>query len=114
MSIGPSRGDIWLADLDPTRGREQAGRRPTLIVSGDDFNAGPRRLVMLIPLTTAPRGFLWHVPVMPPEGGLRQPSLIMCEQLRAASIERLVVRWGAVASATLARVEERLRILLDL
>ena len=31
----PSRGESWLADLDSTRGHEQAGRRPILIVSED-------------------------------------------------------------------------------
>jgi mRNA interferase MazF len=31
----PSRGDIWLIDLNPTRGREQSGTRPCLVVSVD-------------------------------------------------------------------------------
>lgn len=34
----PLRGEIWLATLDPTVGREQAGTRPTLIISDDLFN----------------------------------------------------------------------------
>ena len=33
------RGDIYWAELDPTRGNEQAGRRPVLILSQDVFNA---------------------------------------------------------------------------
>ncbi|NLJ36638.1 MAG: type II toxin-antitoxin system PemK/MazF family toxin, partial [candidate division WS1 bacterium] len=37
----PSRGDIWMLDLDPTRGHEQAGKRPGLIVSADPLNHGP-------------------------------------------------------------------------
>ncbi len=37
----PGRGEVWLADLNPTRGHEQAGRRPVLVVSEDLFNRGP-------------------------------------------------------------------------
>ena len=47
----PPRGEVWLADLDPTRDREQAGRRPVLIVSEDLFNHGPADLVIICPLT---------------------------------------------------------------
>ena len=36
----PCRGDIWLVNLDPTQGREQAGRRPALVVSVDLFKIG--------------------------------------------------------------------------
>jgi len=40
---------MWLADLDPTRGHEQAGRRPVLVVSDDIFNRGPADLVIILP-----------------------------------------------------------------
>jgi len=43
----PGRGEVWLADLDPTRGHEQAGRRPVLVVSDDIFNRGPADLVII-------------------------------------------------------------------
>jgi mRNA interferase MazF len=42
----PRRGEIWLADLRPTHGREQAGRRPVLVLSVDSFNSGPADLVI--------------------------------------------------------------------
>ncbi|WP_198471546.1 type II toxin-antitoxin system PemK/MazF family toxin [Acetomicrobium sp. S15 = DSM 107314] len=37
----PSRGEIWLVDLNPLRGHEQAGRRPSLVISVNGFNYGP-------------------------------------------------------------------------
>ena len=40
----PVRGEVWLADLNPTRGHEQARRRPVLVVSDDLFNRGPAGL----------------------------------------------------------------------
>jgi len=44
----PRRGEVWLADLGPTRGHEQAGRRPVLIISDDIFNRGPADLVEVL------------------------------------------------------------------
>lgn len=110
----PSRGEVWLVDLDPARGHEQAGKRPGLVVSVDLFNRGPAELVVVVPLTTRAKGIPWHVPVEPPEGGLEQKSFIKCEDVRSVAKERLTSRLGAVSSETLAAVEDRLRILLGL
>jgi mRNA interferase MazF len=110
----PLRGEIWTIDLNPTRGHERAGKRPALIVSDDVFNAGPAGLVIVLPLTTKSKGVRSHVPVQPPEGGLRKPSFIKCEDVRSAVVERLGHRMGAVAPATLEAVAMRLRILMDL
>jgi mRNA interferase MazF len=116
--LRPSRGDIWLAD--PARdviGHEQIGRRPVLIVSADQFNraaGGWWPLAVVVPLTTRDRGIALHVPIQPPEGGLRQASVLLPEQLYAADQRRLVERWGRVFEATLRQVEDRLRIVLDL
>ena len=48
----PARGEVWLADLNPVRGHEQAGRRPVLVVSEDLFNQGPAGLAVVLPLTS--------------------------------------------------------------
>jgi mRNA interferase MazF len=114
QKILPQRGEIWLADLDPTRGREQAGRRPVLVVSVGAFNESKAGLAVVIPLTSTARGIPWHVAVVPPEGGLKNSSYLMCEAIRSVSRERLLKRWGAVSVAVRAEVEDRLRILLGL
>lgn len=110
----PSRGEIWEVNLNPTRGHEQSGIRPALVMSVDAFNHGPADLVVLLPITTTDRGIPLHVPLRPPEGGVRRPSYIKCEDVRSVSRERLVVPWGSVTAATMRAVEDRLRILLDL
>ena len=84
MAALPSRGEIWLADLDPTRGHEQAGTRPVMIVSSDMLNHGPARLVFVAPLTRTDRGIPFHVPINPPEGGVRTRSFILCDAVRSA------------------------------
>ncbi len=110
----PLRGDIWLADLNPVRGHEQAGRRPVLVVSVDAFNAGRADLVIVIPITSTLRPIPFHVTVQPPEGGLTNASALLCEAVRSISKDRLVTRWGSLTSSTMALVEDRLRLLLGL
>lgn len=68
--IQPARGEVWSVNLDPSKGREQAGRRPALILSVDQFNHGPAELVVVIPITSKAKGIPFHVSVNPPEGGL--------------------------------------------
>jgi mRNA interferase MazF len=110
----PLRGEIWMIDLDPTRGHEQAGTRPALIVSDDVFNSGPAGLVIVLPLTSKSKGVRSHVAVQPPEGGLRKPSYIKCEDVRSVAIERLGKRLGVVSPTTVESVALRLRILMSL
>ena len=100
--------------LDPTRGREQAGRRPALVLSADLLNASAAGIVSVLPITSRDRGIRSHVAVEPPEGGLAVPSWILCEQVRTTSRERLLGRIGAVSPRTLAAVADRVRVLLDL
>ena len=110
----PSRGEIWLVNLNLTRGHEQAGIRPGLVVSVDLFNHGPAGLVVLLPLTTQDKGIPFHLEVNPPEGGLSAKSFIKCEDIRSVAKERLSRQLGAVSSTTMVAVEDRMRILLEL
>jgi len=108
------RGELWLADLSPTIGREQAGLRPVLITSSDYFNQGFAQLVYAIPITSKDKHIRSHVAVWPPEGGLTLPSFIMCEAMRSISKERIVKQLGVVSLETIRKVEDTLRILLDM
>ena len=108
------RGEIWMANLSPTIGREQAGLRPVLIPSNDYFNQGFAQLVFAIPITSKDKKIRSHIAVFPPEGGLNLPSFIMCEAMRSVSKERLIKKLGIISSKTMEAVEDNLRILLDL
>jgi mRNA interferase MazF len=110
----PVRGEVWLANLDPTRGREQAGRRPVLVVSHDLFNDGPADLVVVCPITSRRRGIASHVELRPPEGGLKVESVVMCEAIRSIAKQRLHRPWGRVDRETMSEVGDVLRILLAL
>lgn len=88
------------------------------LVSDDAFNAGLAGLVMAIPLTSKvakSKTIPAHVRIDPPEAGLKVPSAILCDQLRAISKHRLgKAPWGTVSAATLAEVERVVRVLLGL
>lgn len=89
------RGDILWADLDPVRGREQAGRRPVLVISQDVFNDRSGTVVALA-LTSQPptAGFPLTYPL--PSAGLPKPSWVKISQIRTLSAERLGERLGSV------------------
>jgi mRNA interferase MazF len=110
----PRRREIWLADLNPTRGREQTGRRPVLVLSVDSFNAGPADLIVVLPLTSTLRDIPLHVVVRKGDGGIRNDSAILCEAIRSISKDGLISRWGLVSPQVISEVEDRLRILLAL
>ena len=109
------RGEVWLVDLDPTRGHEQSKARPCLVVSDDRFNRSASGLVVVVPLTTVDREIPWHVRVAAGDGGLRQESWAMVDQVRTVSRDRLAGDpWGRVSAGVMAAVEDRLRLLLGL
>ena len=107
------RGEVWITALDPVIGREQAKTRPALVLSADEFNTRSG-LVSILPITGTHRPWMTRVAVIPPEGGLEEPSSIICEQVRTVSIQRLSKRMGTVSPQTLARASDIVRLLLKL
>lgn len=114
IPVSPRRGDVWFGDLDPIVGHEQESLRPLLVISDDRFNAGSSRRCVIVPITRTDKNLRIHVRVAPPEGSLREPSVILCDHPRSISHDRLDHRQGRVSPQTMAAVEDRLRRLLDL
>lgn len=110
----PTRGEIWMADLNPVIGREQADVRPVVILSVAAFNQSGAELVIVLPLTSKDKGYPQHIAVSPPEGGLSVRSFIKCEDVRSISKEQLRELRGSVSLLTLQMVEDRVRLLIGL
>jgi mRNA interferase MazF len=106
------RGEVWFVDLEPARGREQAGRRPAVAVSVDQLGRGPSERAIVVPLTGTDHGQRLHVPVDRPNGGVRQRSYAMPEMVRSVSRDRLVERWGTLDDATPGEIARRVRLLV--
>lgn len=90
------RGSIHWADLEPTIGHEQAGRRPVLVVSRRPFNA-QSRTVITFPLTSAPQRLGFPFRTLVPPGILPKPSWVKLGQVRTIAVQRLGARLGQVS-----------------
>ena len=103
------RGEVWLADLNPTRGSEQAGQRPVLIFQNDVINKFTTTL-LTIPFTTNLRraSLPSCVKVSKGEGGLTNDSVALCHQLRVLDKTRLQKKLGGLSEETMAAIETRL------
>lgn len=108
------RGDLLWAAPDPHVGREQTGRRPVLIVSSDDALQTIPHVVTTVPLTTREKTWSTRVLVTGGKTGLDKPTWAICEQVRTISTQRLADPIGAADNATMRRVDQVLRYLLDL
>lgn len=99
VSRAPSRGEVYLVDLDPTRGSEIEKTRPCLVVSPDELNHH-LRTVIVAPMTTGGQPSPWRVP-----GRFKQKEgRVALDQLRTVDRERLAQRVGALSAETLGEV----------
>jgi len=114
MHVKPQKGEVWFVQLDPTVEREQAKKRPCLVISANPFNNSKAELVIVIPITSTRRGLSTHVQINPPEGGVVNTSYLMCEQVRSVSVNRFAANsTGRVGAGTLNMIEQILTMLLD-
>jgi len=106
--MNPKRGEIWLADLNPTRGSEQAGTCPVLVFQ-NDFISRFSTTVLAIPFTTNLRRASLPTCLLIEKGasGLSSDSVLLCHQLRVLDKGRLLRRIGCVSAQTLAAIEGR-------
>lgn len=107
------RGDVWLVDFGDPIGREQAGRRPAVVVSADALNAGPAGLLIVVPVTTTRRGLPSHIEIEPGDSGLDEISYAKCEDVKSISDRRLIARLGTTEPGVLLGITRVLRHLLD-
>lgn len=106
------RGDIRWADLNPVRGREQAGQRPVLILSHDIFNERSGT-VIAVALTSQPQraGFPLTLELQTPD--LPRRSWVKISQIRTLAVERIGERLTRVTPEDLARVIEGLNEIIS-
>ncbi len=111
-----SRGSIYFVNLDPTRGREQAGRRPVLVISVDSINRQPLIVTVVVGTDAAkiPHDYPTNVRVTARESGLPKDTVFLCFQVRSLDPGRFGPPAGALSEARMAEVERALRLVLGL
>ena len=109
------RGDIHVADLEPSRGSEASKRRPVVVVSNDSLNEvvarNGRGVVTVVPITSSTaRVHDFQVLLPASETGLEIDSKAQAEQVRAVDAERLGRRVGHVSGPLMNRLDDALRL----
>jgi mRNA interferase MazF len=105
------RGEIRWADLNPTRGREQAGRRPVLVLSHDVFNERSGTVIAVALTSQEPRaGF--PLTLESKAAGLAKRSWVKVSQIRTLSVDRIGQRLARASEEELARVVDGLNEVL--
>jgi mRNA interferase MazF len=86
-----SRGEVYFVDLAPTKGREQAGRRPVLVVTHDAINRQPLVVAVVVGADAArlPVDHPTNVRVTARESGLPRDTVFLCFQIRSLDPSRL-------------------------
>ncbi len=101
------RGEIRWADLNPVQGKEQAGRRPVLVLSHDVFNERSGT-VIAVALTSAPQRAGFPLTCELESKGLPKKSWVKVSQIRTLAVERIGGRLGTVGPEELTQVIEGL------
>jgi len=110
------RGEIYDARLEPVEGSEQGGTRPVIIVSRDAINAYSP-VVLAVPCTTYQNNkkiYPTQVLIKAPEAGLSNDSIVMADQVRVLSKQRLLRLRGILEQESLNKLDQALLIALDL
>lgn len=110
------QSEIWLIDLDPTKGAEIQKKRPAIIVNDDRLGKLPLKII--VPITDwkdrydiAP----WMVKLEPNStNGLSKVSSADCFQIRSLSQERLIKKIGNIDNTTLDEIKEAIKKVLTL
>ena len=108
------QGEIWMSDLSPTIGSEQAGRRPVVILSGNLMNRF-LQVIITAPLTSKIKNYQGN-PILQPNqlNGLKIQSEILVFQIRSVSKDRLIEKIGEIQKTELDQALETLKDLTSL
>jgi mRNA interferase MazF len=86
--------DVYLADLNPTVGREQFGKRPVLVISNNYENL--LDVITIIPITSLKEGRKIYPNELLLKNELEKPSILLCQQIRTISKNRLIKKLTSI------------------
>ena len=106
-----TRGDIFIADLDPVVGSEQGGVRPVLIVQNNRGNRfSPTVICAAMTSRMNKHDLPTHVWIAARDSGLARDSLVLCEQIRTLDKKRLREKMGTLDEKHMQSVDEALAV----
>ncbi len=109
-----NRGDLYMVDWSPGRGREQTGARPALIIQNDIGNLYSSTTIVAAVTTTIKGSYPFQVIVEPEDSGLPQRSTIKLDQILTVDKERLLNKIGHLSPPMMLKVDQAIRHSLGL
>lgn len=114
-SATPKRGEVWIVNFDPTIGSEIRKTRPAVILQNDIGNRfSSVTIAAAISSKFDERLYPTEVPIELPDGGLKEESVVLLNQIRTIDKQRLVKRTGTLRPETMEKVDRALQISLGL
>ena len=111
----PRRCEIWIVELDPTRGHEIQKARNCLVIQSDILNKKlPTYIIAPITSKVRPEWFPIGIIIKKNEGGLSKESQIMLNQIKACDITRFKRKVGKLNENIMTQVDESLSLVLGL
>ncbi|MCW6051324.1 type II toxin-antitoxin system PemK/MazF family toxin [Lyngbya sp. CCAP 1446/10] len=108
-------GEVYLADLNPTRGSEQAGIRPVITVQRDTLDRFTTTVVVVPVTSNLRRAKIPGTMILPAgEGGLTQDSVVLCYQVVALDRQRLIKKLGNISADYLSKLKVALQYTLHM
>lgn len=109
------RGDVVLVNLEPTKGSEQGGTRPCLVIQNDLGNLASPTTIIAAMTSKTEHQYPFTVFVQKGEGNLPKDSLVSLNQIRTISIsDRIVKKIGTLKPETMRRIDEAIKTSLAL
>ena len=107
--------EIWLADLNPKFGTEAGKTRPVLIIQSDLLNkVHPSTIICPITTNIKDNVSILRVNMKKGEGGMKQQSSIMIDQVRAIDNKRFIKKAGSLPPVLRKKVLENIKIVLEI
>lgn len=105
--------DIWLADLNPTRGTEPGKTRPVVVIQTDLLNES-HPSTLICPVTSKVNADIQLLRVHLKRGQLDKPSDILVDQVRAIDNKRLIKKLSRLTKEQIQTLKTNIKIVLDL
>lgn len=107
----PAAGDVIFVDFNPTAGHEQAGERPAVVLTEENYNRASK-LCIVVPVTTKTKGYPCEVPL--PEG-LGVEGFALCDHIRSVDWDiRRTRKASSVPDETLREIRAMLAVLMSI
>ncbi len=108
----PRRGEVWMVDFSPSRGSEQRGVRPAVVIQNDVGNRYAATTIVAA-VTSTVKPYPVTVPLKRGEGGLKHSSMVNLAQILTVDKSRLQRRVGTLSQELIEMVDAAIKISLD-